>query len=186
MNNNTTYLVTNRSASTLVYTISDDHIRRVFQAGETKKIKHSEIEKLSYQPGGQKLINDYLLLQSKEAIEDLDIHTEPEYYLDGKQITDLITNGSLDAWLDCLDFAPQGVIDMIKSLSVSVPLNDSKKRQALKQKTGFDVDAALRHIAEEREEEGKPATTAAAPRRRVVEKEEKRRTAPKYNVVKEG
>jgi hypothetical protein len=71
-----------------------------------------------------------------------------------QDIAKLLTTGSLDAFLDALDFAPTGVIDLIKKLSVSIPLTDMSKRKALKEKTGFDVDAALRHIEEEKEDEG--------------------------------
>jgi len=36
--------------------------------------------------------------------------------------------GSLDEFLDCLDFAPEGVTDLIKTLAVELPLNDVAKR----------------------------------------------------------
>ena len=189
MDSNTTYLVTNRSASVVVYSIPEDNIRREFAPGETKKIKHGELEKLSYQSGGGLLITNYFLIRSEQAIKELGVHTEPEYFMTEKEIIDLIKTGSLDAWLDCLDFAPNGVIEMIKKLSVSVPLNDYEKRKSLKDKTGFDVDAAIKHMEEEREEDNKPAATT--PKRRVQTVEEPvaqpaRRTAPKYNVVNKG
>ena len=66
-----------------------------------------------------------------------------------EDVIELINNGSQDAWLDCLDFAPEGVLDMVKQLSVSIPLNDYAKRRALKEKTGFDVDAAIRFTEED-------------------------------------
>jgi hypothetical protein len=53
-------------------------------------------------------------------------------------------NGSLDEFLDCLDFAPEGVIDLIKTLAVELPLNDVAKREAILNKTGFNVDNAIR------------------------------------------
>ena len=62
----------------------------------------------------------------------------------------MLLNGSLDAFLDALDFAPIGVIDLIKTMSVQLPLTDLNKRRALKEKTGFDVDRALIHVEEER------------------------------------
>lgn len=189
MDSNTTYLVTNRSASVVVYSIPEDNIKREFQPGETKKIRHSELEKLSYQTGGSLLITNYFLIRSEQAIKDLGVHTEPEYFMTEKEVVDLIKNGTLDAWLDCLDFAPHGVIEMVKKLSVSVPLNDYEKRRALKDKTGFDVDAAIKHIEEEREEEVQELKQAA-PKRRVQTEEPAaptgRRTTPKYNVVKQG
>ena len=51
-------------------------------------------------------------------------------------------------------------------MAVQLPLTDMNKRKALKQKTGFDVDAALRHIEEEKAEE-KPSDAAAPSSRRV-------------------
>ena len=183
------YLVTNRSASMVVYSIPEDNIRREFQPGETKKISHGELEKLSYQSGGTYLINNYLLIRNEAAIQELGVPTEPEYYMTDIEVVDLIKNGSLDAWLDCLDFAPEGVIEMVKRLSVTVPLNDFEKRRTLKEKTGFNVDAAIRHVEEEREEEGQELKQAA-PKRRVQTEEPaapaSRRTLPKYNIVNKG
>ena len=80
---------------------------------------------------------------------------------------------------------------MIKKLSVSIPLNDYQKRKALKEKTGFDIDAAIRHVEEEKaeEKEGLKNTQMSTPVRRVKPAEEAqtattRRTTPKYNVMK--
>ena len=87
-----------------------------------------------------------------------------------QQVADLILNGSLDAFLDALDFAPIGIIDLIKNLSVSLPITDINKRRALKEKTGFDVDKAIANDIASKEEdtivEKEPAV-----KRRVVREE---------------
>ena len=124
MDINTVYFVTNRSASSVVYSIPEDGIRREFSPGETKKIKYGELEKLSFQDGGKALIGHYFLLRSAEALQNLGIPTEPEYYMTEEQVIDLIKNGSLDAWLDCLEFAPHGVHEMIKKLTMHYYWND--------------------------------------------------------------
>ena len=87
---------------------------------------------------------------------------------------------------DCLDFAPPGVIDLIKKFSVSLPLTDFQKVNALKAKTGFDAAAALKHVMEEKEDDGENTILKTSGERRVKKEEEVpagRRTAPKYNVV---
>ena len=188
MDSNIMYKVTNRSGSMVGYSIPEDNIRREFQPGETKNIRHGELEKLTYQSGGKRLIADYFLIQNPEAIAELNIPTEPEYFMTDKEIIELINHGSLDAWLDCLDFAPEGVMEMVKKLSVELPLNDFNKRKALKEKTGFDIDAAIRHLQEAKAEEELPVAKTAE---RRVKKEENaapagRRTTPKYNIVKQG
>ena len=84
-----------------------------------------------------------------------------------------------------LFFISHASLFSFKKLSVSLPLSDFKKRQALKDKTGFDCDAALRHVEEEKEDEGENTILKTGERR--VKKEEaeipERRTTPKYNVV---
>lgn len=188
MDKNKMYEVKNRSSSVLAYSIPDEGIKRTFQPGETKKLSFGELEKLTYQSGGQSLINNYFLIKDAEVIQDLNVRTEPEYYLTEPQIVDLIKNGSVDQFLDCLDFAPAGVIELVKDLSIKVPLSDYQKRQALKDKIGFDVDAALRHIEEEKAEMKAASENdiePAAPKRRVTTEAAApgRRTDGKYKIV---
>jgi hypothetical protein len=177
--------VKNRSASVVVYNIPEDGIRRSFAPGETKKISYQELEKLTYQAGGMNILTRFLQVQSDDIIKSFNMKVEPEYYMSEKDVAALITTGSLDAFLDALDFAPTGIIDLIKKFSVSIPLVDVNKREALKKKTGFDVEAALRNIrAEQEDDEKRSIDDEAAPKRRVQpEAPAGRRTAPKYNVV---
>lgn len=175
--------VKNRSASLAVYSIPEINIRREFAPGETKNITYGELEKLSYQPGGRTIMQNFLQIIDPEATSDLGINREPEYDLSEQQIVDLMTKGSLDAFLDCLDFAPVGVIDLIKKFSVSLPLNDIDKRDALKKKTGFDVTVALANMQKEKEDMETPAVENKERRVKAESAPEGRRTTPKYNVV---
>ena len=184
------YEVTNRSGSNVFYTIDEDNINRHFTPGEVKKIPYEELEKLSYQIGGKSLINNYLLIKNSEALNQLDLEIEPEYNMDANAVKKLLLEGSLDALLDALDFAPGGVIELIKDIAVALPLNDMSKRKAIQDKTNFNVSAAIQHIEEEKlaaQEEGK--ITNNSPKQRRVQPEEKpagRRTTPNYNVVSTG
>lgn len=175
--------VKNRSASLAVYSIPEINIRREFAPGETKNITYGELEKLSYQPGGRTIMQNFLQIIDPEATGDLGINREPEYDLSEQQIVDLMTKGSLDAFLDCLDFAPVGVIDLIKKFSVSLPLNDIDKRDALKKKTGFDVTVALANMQKEKEDMDTPTVESKERRVKTESTPEGRRTTPKYNVV---
>lgn len=174
---NKLYLVKNRSIGTLSYDIPDLQIKRSFNVGETKQIRYAELEALSYIPGGKALMMNYLQITDPAVTKELDIHTEREYFLSEAEITKLLTSGSMDEFLDCLDFAPRGVLDIIKRLSVQLPLNDVAKRNAIKEKTGFDVTVAI----ENSKVEEKPVETA--PVRRTEEKKETP-AAPVRRVVK--
>lgn len=172
LNRTTPFRVTNRSTSKVGYTLPEDKIRRMFAPGETKVLPYWELEKLTFQPGGCNLIADYLLIENEEAINKLGMPTEPEYYMTRNQVIELMQSGSIDAWIDCLNFAPKGVIDMIHDLSVSLPLNDVAKRQVLKEHTGFDVDAAIMNVKADQENE---VVVTAGPARRT--------SAPNYKIV---
>lgn len=182
----TMYNVKNRSASMVVYRIPEENIRREFQPGETKKITHEELEKLSYRRGGRELMANFLQIQSVEGVKELGIHTEPEYNMSEQDVVELLAKGSLDAFLDALDFAPMGIIDLIKQYAISLPLNDIQKRKALMDKTGFDVTKALEMERQEKMDEEPNVAAAAAPERRVKVTEEsqgRRTTGSAYKVV---
>lgn len=169
------YTVKNRSASVVVYSIPEEGIRREFAPSEEKIISKEELDKLSFQAGGRELMANFLQIKNAQVREELGIHTEPEYDYSEEQIMELILNGSQDAFLDCLDFAPTGIIDLIKEMSVMLPMTDTRKIEALKNKTGFDLDVALKNKAAEAAEEESPV--AETPTRRVAVPTG-RRTAP--------
>ena len=160
--------VTNRSAGRVIYNIPEDHIRREFYNKETKEIALSELEKLAQQPGGRKLIYNYLSIQDADAIGRLvNRSIEPEYWLTEDKIPGWMNTCSLDEFKDALDFAPEGIKDLIKKYAVSLPLNDFAKRQAMFEQLGFNVTKAIENSGEEGEliKIGKPAE------RRVIRNE---------------
>lgn len=177
--------VKNRSSSVVVYRIPETNLRREFAPGETKRIPFGELEKLTFQAGGRELLENFLQILEEDVTRDLNVRREVEYDMSEEHIKQLLLSGSLDAFLDALDFAPIGVQDLIKSMAVALPLTDLNKRKALKDKTGFDVDRAIAHLEEEKmaENEGKKA---AEPTERRVKTEQSaggRRTTPNYKVV---
>lgn len=178
----TLYNVKNRSPSMVVYRIPESNLRREFAPGETKRIPFGELEKLTYQQGGREMLEQFLQIGDEVATSNLNIRRDVEYDMSEAQVAALLQTGSLDAFLDALDFAPLGVIDLIKTLAVNLPLTDLNKRRALKEKTGFDVDTALRHIEEEKMEEQEERVTPVQPERRV-KSDTGRRTTSNYKVV---
>ena len=187
--------VKNRSMGSVGYNLPDAHIQRSFMPGETKTVPVSEIIALSYQPGGYVLMSKYLrFFDAEELTEELNIPTEPEYYYNEQDVVDLLKTGSLDALLDALDFAPEGVIELIKKYAVELPIADMTKMDAIKEKTGYDVYNVIRHNKEAQDALGAPVTTPANKRRTSGIKEEpkkeeapekpaRRTEAKKYKVV---
>ena len=159
------FTVVNRSTGRVVYKIPEKNIRREFAPGEVKIIGYDELMSLSNQPGGREMMVQYLQIKEDKGLEAVGIRPQPEYFMTEGQIVDLLKTGSLEAFLDCLDFAPSGVIELVKKWALKLPLNDYSKRVALKEKTGYDVDEALKtqqEIAADEEALRNPVAAQAA------------------------
>lgn len=136
--------VINKFNGTVGYDVPEMGVHRNFYPKESKEISFEELERLSFVPGGDVILRNYLEIVDEDAIMALfNEKPEPEYHYSENDIKQLLTTGTLDQFLDCLDFAPDVIKDMIKDLAVELPLNDMAKRQAIQDKLGFDVTKAI-------------------------------------------
>ena len=180
--------VTNRSGGIVIYKIPEHNIRREFNERETKKISYEELVWLSYQPGGRNLMQNMLLIEDPAAVENLNSHAEPEYFMSEDDVIKMLTTGSVEALMDALDFAPQGVIQIIKDQAVALPIYDMRKRDAIFNATGFDVTAAIENAKPDEDEvaaKAPAATRRVQPNAETPEAPARRVTAPRYEVVEE-
>lgn len=157
--------IKNATNSKVGYLIPDfNNLYRSFMPGESKEITYEELEKLSFVPGGETLLRNHLIIDNKEALASILGDVEPEYFYTEKDVRYLLLSGTIDQFMDFLDFAPEGMINLAKDLAVSTELNDVRKRDAIKNKTGFDVTKAIQINNETLDE--------------VIEEEKTRRTVP--------
>lgn len=162
--------VRNRSYGTVGYSIPEMRIQRKFAKNETKDLTMEELRKLSYQPGGQVLINESLVIEDKQALQELNPNYEPEYFYTEKDVENLLLHGSLEQFLDCLDFAPKGVVDLVRTKAVELEIVDLSKRKAIFDKTGFNVTRQIEINHESKEED---AEDTGIKQRRVAVVEDK-------------
>lgn len=178
--------VRNRNAGSTGYDLENGGHRK-FEYNETKIIPLSELQTLSYTPGGDYILRNCLVVEDKSALEALNLDVEPEYFYDEATVKDILLNGSYDQLEDTLNFAPEGVISMIKDFAVKLEIPDVNKRKMISDKTGFSIDNAIRVnqiMAEGQDEEVKDET----PKRKTSPVEVKssapqRKTSGKYKVV---
>lgn len=178
--NNTKVTVVNKYGGIVGYTVDDLGVKRTFYPGEKKEISFEELEKLSFTPGGMTILKDFLEIVNDEAIVSLfNKKPEIEYYYTKEDIRNLMLNGTLDQFLDCLDFAPMSVKETIKEMAVDLPLYDMQKRDAIQEKLGFNVTKAI-EIKETKYDGGEDAkeSETKAQRRAAPPKKENAATAP--------
>ena len=96
------------------------------------------------------------------------MEVEPEYKLDEAGVVKLLKDGSEDQLIDCLNFAPEGVKDLVKAVALAMPLNDLNKCKIIKDMLGYDVLFVRSTNEQIAKESGAEAAPAPAKKRRVA------------------
>lgn len=184
--------VTNRDSGVVGYLIPDTGVNRTFAQGETKKIPVEELKQLLYTPGGEYILKELLIVHDKNVLNEiLNIETEPEYFYTEAEVRKLLQSGSYDQLADALDFAPDGVIELIKKIAVEEEVPDTRKRDLITEKTGFNINSAIQvnHLMNTEESNGKDESNKkrrTAPLETEENKPSRRVETPNYKVVSQG
>lgn len=177
--------VQNRNNGTTGYLLPESGIYRSWAPNEEKMISLDELKKAQWVPGVDYILKNLLIIKDAEALQELNMAIEPEYMYTEKDIRELLLFGSYDEMEDFLNFAPAGCLEVAKDIAVKEEIPDSRKREMISKKTGFNIDSAImvnRIMAdgEEKVEDEKPVRKVAP---KTTEATPARKTTPKYNVV---
>lgn len=180
--------VTNRTNGTVSYKLNNG-LYRTFSVRETKKIDLEELKELKATEGGEAILNQCLLINDHSALDALNVNTEPEYFYTEEDITKLLLEGSVDQLEDCLNFAPMGVIELIKSIGLKIQVPDTRKRKLIFEKTGYSIDNAIKVneiLEEEKSQENTEPTIQrkAAPIKTDNTETTSDKPVRKYNISK--
>ena len=170
------------------YVVDLTGVRRVLPPHASFRVKAGELRELSYQLGGIDILQNYIRVCNRSlALEfGIDVNDQVEYNWTEADVDRCLLNDDIDVLLDALDFAPDGIKQLIVDRAIKLEIPDVNKRQAIKDAMGTDITSAIenRHAYDDQEEteEKKPArrrrTSSAAeaespaPNRRRVTKAE--------------
>lgn len=156
--------VTNRSDGTVTYHLPElNNTRRVFNIGESKDITEKELNALFQMNGGAELIRHFLMVEDREWVKKT-FDAPIEYFWSKEEIKRCLLEEDKELFSETLDYAPQGVIDIIKLLAWQLPISDLNKIQVIRDKLGFDVLGAIEIM--KKPEGALPRNTAPGRRRR--------------------
>lgn len=176
--------VKNRSSSRVGYKIESLRVYRSWKkTGDVLFIPKEELIELRIAvPGGLKLLEDYLLIEDETARSEVfGYELEPEYAYSEKEIEYLLYEGPDEQFLDCLDYAPYGVLEIIKQMAIKKKPNTTVKFDAINEKFKINLNTLIVNAGSDiSDEETITSKRRAAPV--IIPKEEK--TEGKYKVVK--
>ena len=181
--------VINRSGGALGYHVPTLGVyRRWAKPGDHLNISIHELLELKTVPGGLTILRNHLLIEDEQVLKILflDETMEPEYKDGLKEVDFLLYEGKVEHLLDALDFAPTGVLDLIKDKSVSKIPNTTAKVDAINKKFNIDLNKMHElHLNKDMAVE-EPEPTRRRRTAPIVETEElkKETSLPKYNILK--
>lgn len=167
--------VQNLTDSPVVYLLPEDNLRRVYQPYEEKNIQVKELRKVFWQPGGPALVQEFLQIKNKELAEEFGVDPETfahEYSWDKEKVDKVLLSEDIDVLHDALDFAPEGIIDLITSEAVALRIPDVNKRNLIQEYTGKDINQMISMQVQLEKALGDDKETDAPKRRRVQETKE--------------
>ena len=141
---------------------------------EVKEVPYSELQKVYARSGGAVLFKDYLAIEDKDIAEEFGVSEDlftHEYSWTKEDVVELLKNpDKMDELKDALDFAPEGIINLIVDTAVELRVPDVNKRQVITEATGKNINSMIanqieldKQIAEARgEKESKKPTQRRA------------------------
>lgn len=189
---NTKIAVQNLTNNDVVYIDDNGGIirRMVFHAQQTLPVEKEVIERMQYDTGGAILLKDFLSVKDEDMRSSIGVPADQiEYNWTKKDVKELLTSGEEDALRDALDFAPQGIVDMIIDMAVDMPLNDRNKVEIISEASGRNIEMMINNkLQYEKASEKAPekttqrrTTAKAQPGRRVPSQKELEKEASENN-----
>lgn len=170
MHNDTqTVRVQNLTDNPVVYLIPEDNLRRVYRPYEEKTITVEELRKVFYQPGGPALLREFLQVKNKDLAIEFGVDSEVfehEYSWDKAKVENVLLKEDIDILHDALDFAPEGIIDLIVDCAIELRIADINKRELISEYTGKDINRMITIQKELDEALGDTDSQQVAPKRR--------------------
>ena len=160
--------VQNLTDNDVIYIDNDGGINRriIFRGGQTIMLPKDMLERMRYDRGGERLITDYLSVKDDTIREEVGIPADQiEYDWEVKDVDDCLTNGSIDALKDALEFAPQAIRDLIIVRAVALPINDRQKAEVISEMTGRNIEAMITNKEAVEKQNGENGDTKSAGRR---------------------
>lgn len=136
--------VTSRYNGSVTITNPITRVKRTWsKIGQSFPIPEEELTQMRAQPGVDYIFENYLIINDKDFISNINPEVEPEYFYTKKDITQLLKEGSLDQLEDSLQFGPDGTKELIKDVAIELRIDNREKRKIISRYTGIDLDKII-------------------------------------------
>lgn len=158
-------------------------VKRYIRPGVSIAVSAKELRDLRAESGGEAMIHDFLRIENKSMRKEFGIDDDLiEYDWTQKDVDDVLLNKEIDYLLDALDYAPAGIVDMIKTRAIELEIPNMNKRKAIQDKTGVNITSCIENA--KAYNEANDVTEAPKKARRVRKTSEETSSTTKTRRVK--
>lgn len=181
MDGNRRVPVRSRTEGSVAYKLDSLRVARSWpKSGAVLQISIDELKELMVYPGGEYILRNLVIIEDEAVrIEILGAEVQPEYNYTEDEIKYLLYEAEDNALLDCLDYAPVGVLELIKEFSLEKMPNTTAKIKAINQKLNINLNKIIEMMRDDNDDAAKQSTTNGRRTAPVVLPEKKE----KYKVV---
>lgn len=181
MDGNRRVSVRSRTEGSVAYKLDSLRVARSWpKSGSVLQISIDELKELMVYPGGEYILRNLVIIEDEAArIEILGAEVQPEYNYTEDEIKYLLYEAEDNALLDCLDYAPVGVLELIKEFSLEKMPNTTAKIKAINQKLNINLNKIIEMMRDDDDDAAKQPTANGRRTAPVVLPEKKE----KYKVV---
>ena len=139
---------------------------RTFEGyGKKVEVTFDELKAIANTKGGKVSLQQFITIDGEEeevinVLKELDIYieVEREYFYKADTIKTILQEGSLDLLEDTLNFAPKGVVDLIQTFAIKMPLTDMNKINLISKMLEIDLLGMIKREQKKKELEDQPVT----------------------------
>lgn len=168
-------LVQNLTNDDVIYIDNDGGVERriIFKPQQTQELPEDMIERMSYDIGGSRLLTDYLSVKDDEIRQRIGVPADQiEYDYTKEEVIANLKSNDLNVILDMLDFAPEGIIEMMVTEAVNLPITNRDVMKAISEKTGKNIEMMINNKEQYEKETKSDETQPEKSRRRVQNTQE--------------
>lgn len=154
MDGNRKVSVRSRTEGSVAYKLDSLRVARSWpKSGSVLQISIDELKELMVCPGGEYILRNLVIIEDEAArIEILGAEVQPEYNYTEDEIKYLLYEAEDNALLDCLDYAPVGVLELIKEFSLEKMPNTTAKIKAINQKLNINLNKIIEMMRDDADE----------------------------------
>lgn len=126
---------------TICYSTNDGMHRRELSPNQEIVVTAAELRQLNSDRGGHYLLERFIEVENQELAKEfgIDVEETPEYTWRASDVDDVLLNQSIERLEDALDFAPEGIVNLIVTRAVELDIPDNRKREAIQKRTNRNI-----------------------------------------------